>query len=209
MHVMKKKQCPDPACAQVNQFPISIQVINPTYVGKCCELGTNIEGTDYLRRCAEISNIAKMIGRVCLKDDQIIIGETERGNKFAKYQIAINRKLFDTSSVDSEDHSDYPVVYSYDDVADQDEAMLCEGALIYLDGYVHTMNTTQQVECCRCHKVFEVKNLRMNLTPYSNEYLRDYKNDGLQSTHGSKSDGKNIVLDEMNGNGIDPADNMD
>ncbi len=207
MHVTKHKQCPDPACAKVNIFTTPTQVINPVYLGRCYELNTNIEGTDYLRKCAEVSNIAKVIGRVCLTDDQIIIGETERGNKFAKYQIAINRKLFDSSSEGVEDHSDYPVVYSYDDIADQDEAMLCQGALIYIDGYVHMMTVTQNVECCACGKQFPVKQSRMNLTPYSVEYLRDYKNDGLESTHVKNGDGdaKGEELDGIGNNDLDPV----
>lgn len=178
-HVIKHKQCPH--CGKINVVESSVQCVNPIFIGRCISLNTGVEGVEYMRKCAEISNIAKVIGRVCVKD--IITGETERGNKYAKYQIAINRKLFDNTAVDEEDHADYPVVYSYDDTADSDEAMLCEGALIYLDGYIHTMEFEQNILCCECNQVFTVKTQRMNLTPYSNEYLRDYKEDGLQSTH--------------------------
>ncbi len=180
-HIIRRKRCPE--CGQINETDELMQVITPAYIGKCCELSTNLQGTDYLRHCAEISNIAKVIGRVCIKDDKFIVGETESGDKFMKYQIAVNRKLFDTTSLGADDHSDYPVVYSYNDVADKDEAMLCEGALIYVDGYVHTMEYDEQIECCECHKTFPIKTQRMNLTPYANEYLRDYKMDALPSKY--------------------------
>ena len=147
-HVTKHKQCPH--CGTVNAFEASMQVINPIYIGRCKELETNLEGMDYLKHCAEISNTVKMIGRVCTPDDKIIFGETDRGNLFAKYQIAVNRRFFDTDSVDEEDHSDYPVVYSYDSVAEDDRAMIQQGALIYVDGYLHTMTFDSDVQCCEC-----------------------------------------------------------
>ena len=178
-HVVKHKQCPH--CGQINLIETPLQCITPIYIGKCADLETGVAGVEYLRDCAEISNIAKVIGRVCVKD--ILTGETERGNKYAKYQIAINRKLFDNTAVDEDDHTDYPVVFSYDNVADEDEAMLCEGALIYLDGYLHTMELEQSILCHDCGHTFPIKVQRLNLTPYSNEYLRDYKEDGLESTH--------------------------
>ena len=179
--VVKHKQCPH--CGSINAFDSKIQVINPIYIGRCKELETNLEGMDYLRSCAEISNIVKMIGRVCTPDDEIRFGETDRGDLYAKYQIASNRRFYDIDSLDEDDHSDYPVVYSYNDVAEQDRALIKQGALIYLDGYLHTMSMDLDVTCANCNETFPVKIQRTNLTPYAVEYLRDYKEDGLESTH--------------------------
>ncbi len=176
------KRCRCPKCETVNAFDTSFPTVTPLFVGKCCELDTTTEGTNYLKDCAEISNIVKMIGRVCIDEGDIVYAETDRGDRYAKYKIAINRKFFDTTAMDPDDHTDYPVVYSYNEVADQDIAMLTKGTLIYLDGYLHTMNYEADVQCCECGELFKVPMQRMNLTPYSNEYLRDYK-DGLESTH--------------------------
>ena len=180
-HVTKHRQCP--CCNTVNAFEATMQTINPIYIGRCMELDTNLEGMDQLRKCAEISNIVKVIGRVCTPDDKIIFGETDRGNLFAKYQLAVNRRFYDVDSVDEEDHSDYPVIYSYDSVAEEDQAMIKQGALMYVDGYLHTMTFDSDVQCCECNEPFKIKLNRMNITPYAVEYLRDYKNDVLESTH--------------------------
>lgn len=177
------KRCKCPYCESINAFDTNLATINPIYVGRCYELNTNIEGTDYMRNCAEISNIVKMIGRLCIDEDKIVYGETDSGDRYARYKIATNRKFFDASAIDLEDHADYPVVYSYNDVADQDIAMMKKGTLIYLDGYLHTMEYNVSVTCFECGKDFDVTLQRMNLTPYSNEYLRDYKENGLESTH--------------------------
>jgi len=178
-----KKQCKCPKCESVNVFDTPFPTITPLFVGKCTELGTNVEGTDYLKDCAEISNIVKLIGRVCIDKEDFQYGETDRGDRYVKYKIAVNRKFFDASSEGLDDHTDYPVVYSYNDVADSDMAMLKKGTLIYLDGYLHTMNYDAEVECCECGESFKVPMQRMNVTPYANEYLRDYIEDGMESTH--------------------------
>jgi len=180
-HITKHCKCPN--CESVNGFNATFPTVCPIYVGRCAELETSVEGTDYLKNCAEVSNVAKVIGRVCINDDDFVYAETDRGDRYAKYQIAVNRKFYDSTAVDAEDHADYPIVYSYNDVADQDKAMLKQGALIYLDGYLHTMKYDAEVECFECGQTFNVPMQRMNLTPYSNEYLRDYKTDGLASTH--------------------------
>ncbi len=177
------KHCQCPKCATVNAFDTNLPIIVPLYVGRCVELETTTEGMDYLKDCAEISNIVKVIGRLCIDESDIVSGETDRGDAYAKYKIAVNRKFFDTNSLDAEDHTDYPVIYSYNDVAKKDIAMLKKGTLMYVDGYLHTMKYDANIECCECGESFTVPIQRMNITPYSNEYLRDYKEDGLESTH--------------------------
>lgn len=177
------KRCSCPRCATVNAFDTNFPTVVPLYVGKCVELSTTTEGTDYMKNCAEISNIVKIIGRLCIDKEDIVYAETDRGDRYAKYKIAVNRKYFDQTAVDEEDHTDYPVVYSYNEVADQDMAMMKKGTLIYLDGYLHTMKYDADVVCCECGEKFTVSMQRMNLTPYSNEYLRDHIEDGLESTH--------------------------
>ncbi len=177
------KRCQCPSCQTVNAFDANLATVTALYVGKCVELDTTTQGMDYLKNCAEISNIVKIIGRVCVDEEDIQYAETDRGDRYAKYKIAVNRKFFDTSSLDLDDHTDYPVVYSYNEVADNDIAVLKKGTLIYLDGYLHTMKYDAEVECCECGEKFNVPMQRMNLTPYSNEYLRDFKDDVLESTH--------------------------
>ncbi len=181
-HSKRNKQCP--CCGAINVIESPIQIVNPVYIGVINDkFEDDTSGTNYLMKCAEISNIAKIIGRVCTPTEQIITGETERGELYCRYQLAVNRKLYVLDSIDEEDHADYPLVYSYGKTASDDSQVLQQNALIYVDGYVHTVVLDQEVECAECHNNFPIKTQRMNLTPYSNEYLRDFKGDVLESTH--------------------------
>lgn len=178
----KKLKCPHCGSTVIIEMPIA--TIEPVYIGVVEDRLNNVtDGTNYLLHCAEISNEAKVIGRVCTPTENIISGETDRGDIYARYQLAVNRKLYIKGSIDEEDHTDYPFVYSYKDVAQSDLAVLQQGALIYLDGYIHTMQYDRETTCPDCGQDFTFQSQRMNLTPYANEYLRDFKDDVLESTH--------------------------
>jgi len=184
-HSTRNKICPH--CGKINELNTSIQVINPTYIGAVeTSLKNDTDGTNYLLECAEISNIAKVIGRVCTPTEDIVFGETDTGEAYTKYQIAVNRKLFVRDSEGEEDHADFPVVYSYGEVAREDKEVLQQGALVYIDGYIHTMIRDLTAACDECGQPFTYKAQTMNLTPYSMEYLRDYRDDVLESTHTSQ-----------------------
>lgn len=195
-HATRSKICPH--CGKINVLNTSMQIINPIYIGVANDtLKNDTDGTTYLLSCAEISNIAKVIGRVCTPTDDIVFGETDKGEVYARYQIAVNRKLYVKDSEDEADHADFPIVYSYGDIARDDKEVLQQGALVYLDGYIHTMLREQEVTCDECNEVFTFKTQYMNLSPYSMEYLRDFKDDVLESTH--TSDG-NVSDPEMQKN---------
>lgn len=180
-YAKKKVKCP--FCGEYVTLESPLATINPIFVGIVDDrMQNDTDGANYLMSRAEISNEAKVIGRVCTPTEKIMSGETERGDTFTKYQLAVNRKLFIKDSIDEEDHTDYPVVYSYGNVAKDDFQVLQQNALIYLDGYIHTMMYDQATTCTNCGKDFTFSSQRMNLTPYSNEYLRDYE-DVLESTH--------------------------
>lgn len=192
-HSTRSKICPH--CGKINVLETSIQTINPVYIGAVNDtLKNDTDGTTYLLGCAEISNIAKVIGRVCTPTEEIVFGETDKGEVYARYQIAVNRKLFVKDSEGEEDHADFPIVYSYGDVARDDKDVLQQNALVYLDGYIHTMLRDQLVTCDECGGEFTFKTQCMNLSPYSMEYLRDFKDDVLESTH---VDNGNVSNPEM------------
>lgn len=179
-NAMRRKICPE--CNAAVLIPTPVSTIYPTYIDMVTHLSNDTEGFQYLYTRAEHSNHAKVIGRVCTPTDKILHGETDHGDLYARYQLAVNRKLFVKDSIDEEDHTDYPFVYSYGDVADKDLTILKQGTLIYLDGYLHTMVFEDEAECSECHNIFPFKYQRMNLTPYSTEYLRDY-DELTPSTH--------------------------
>ena len=169
-NVKRKLQCPH--CGQAGIYDGMITVINPVYVGVRKNLDSDAEGTAEIYKIAEISNVAKVVGRVC--SPEITMFNNDEGAIGARYQIAINRKLFVTGT-EPEDHTDYPWVYSYGDVAETDQQALRQGSLVLLDGYVHTMKFKQNIYCSNpeCGEMFDFPNQSMNITPYSCEYLEN------------------------------------
>ena len=169
-NVKRSLQCP--YCGNVALYDGMITVINPVYVGIRKNFDSDSEGYAELLQCAEISNTAKVIGRVC--SPAIEVFRNDEGALGARYQIAINRKLYVTGT-DPEDHSDYPWVYSYGGVAEEDQSVLQQGSMLYLDGYVHTMKFKQKTYCQNpeCMEVFDFPNQSMNITPYACEYLEN------------------------------------
>ena len=192
-----KKDIICPECGEVNTIDCSIQTINPVFVGILNnQIHNDTEGQKYLLDCAEVANIAKVIGRVCTPDEDIYFAENDTGSLYARYQLAVNRKLYIKDSEGEEDHADFPVVYSYDDIAKADKQIIKQNTLVYLDGYVHTMIYDQPIECTSCGNNFTYKSQKMNLTPYAMEYLRDF-DELLESTHGSKNDPANNDPEQM------------
>ena len=180
------RKCPH--CGKIHNLEMGMQTINPSFIGTITHLNSDTEGLSYMIDTAEISNVAKVMGRVCTNTDSIVTAETDRGVLYTRYQLAVNRKLFIKGTSTYEDHTDYPLVYSYDDTAYQDSLVLRQGSLIYLDGFVHTIKNNQDVECDECGNTFSYEVQRMSLTPYSNEYLRDYDMDALEQTHPVEND---------------------
>ena len=194
-HSQRTQICPH--CGEKNIIETAIQTIKPIYVGIVDDrMKNDTDGQNYLIHCAEIANIAKVIGRVCTNTEDIYFGETEQGELYGRYQLAVNRKLYIRDSEDEEDHADFPVIYSYGDIAKEDQQILKQNTLVYLDGYIHTMIYEQPVECSHCGEEFKYKSQKMNLTPYSMEYLRDF-DELLESTHGSKKDIQDATPEEV------------
>lgn len=172
------------ACGETTTVDAPIQLINPSFVGAVVtNIQNNTEGLNYLLNVAEISNIAKVIGRVCCPTDSITMAETENGVPYCRYQLAVNRKLYVADSDGEEDHADYPVVISYGDIAYDDHDVLQQNALVYLDGYIHVIQQERTTICPHCGATIPYKTASMTLSPYSMEYLRDFKDDVLESTH--------------------------
>ena len=183
-----KKKCLCPFCNQTTTTIMSMETINPTYVDVVNnQMNNDTDGMNYLIDCAEIANEAKIIGRVCTPTDDIITGETERGDRFTRYQLAVNRKLYIKGSVDEEDHTDFPVVCSYGKVAEDDFEILKQNTLVYIDGYIYTRKYEAEVICENCGEKISFNNQKMHLSPYSVEYLRDY-DELLESTHKTATD---------------------
>lgn len=183
--MIRNKYCEK--CGALNVIESAIQTINPTFIGVLSsECKNDTSGTKYLLDVAEVSNVAKVIGRVCSPTEHLALGETDQGISYCKYQLAVNRKLYIDGSDGDEDHADFPIVYSYGSNAEDDFLVLQQGALVYIDGYIRTSTLEKSITCEHCGEVFVVPTKRMTLSPYSTEYLRDFKGDVLESTHGEE-----------------------
>ena len=55
-----------------------------------------------------------------------------------------------------------------------DANILCQGTLVYLDGFLRTKTYPHPVTCESCGGEFSFEHQRATLSPYSMEYLRDY-----------------------------------
>jgi hypothetical protein len=163
-----------PHCGKQVSVEVEIQTVYPTFVDVLHHFDSSRECKDYLISCAEVSNVAKVLGRVCTPTDEIYIGENDRGDVFARYKIAVNRKLYVPGSENADDHTDYPWVYSFGDTAIDDAHTLQQGTLVYLDGYLHTKTYSQKTTCDECGTEFTFEHQQASLSPYSMEYLRDY-----------------------------------
>jgi hypothetical protein len=171
-HSMRKVICPH--CGQRIPVEVEIQSVYPTFVDALHHFDSSRECKDYLISCAEVSNVAKVLGRVCTPTDNIFVGETEHGEVYTRYQIAVNRKLYIPGSENADDHTDYPWVCSYGDIATDDAHTLQQGTLIYLDGHLRTKTYSHPTTCPECGTQFTFEHQRASLSPYSMEYLRDY-----------------------------------
>jgi len=175
-------KCECPNCHKINSFSYQLNCVSPQFVQRMAHFDTSAEGLSYLKNHAEISNICKVIGTVCVSGENFRNGESENGDSFLKYKIAVNRKIKEFDSVDKEDHVDYPYVCSFNDVAAGDRKMLKLGTMIYIDGFVHTSAPSIGVLCGECSTEFSTRVQNMNITPYSVEYLRDYIDNGFEQS---------------------------
>jgi single-stranded DNA-binding protein len=195
---VRKKICP--CCNAENHVQVTTQVITPSYIGIVkTGLTSDSEGLNELIDTAEISNFAKIIGRVCTPTDKIHYGTTERNDIFTRYQLAVNRKMYIAGSDGYDDHTDYPWIISYGKQAYNDHIALQQGSLVYLDGFVHTMLMKVHAKCTECGEDFTFESQRMMLTPFSVEYLQNCNNSDIDQTRENKDEEDNTTPDHDRG----------
>lgn len=92
-----------------------------------------------------------------------------------RYGLGVNRKYFIKEQ--KNEHSDYPWVYSYGEQADTDFRYLKKGSLILVDGFIHNENAMTRMKCEACDSDYTFPDVGTQFTPYSIEYLNDYKSE--------------------------------
>jgi hypothetical protein len=119
----------------------------------------------------ENSNQCLIIGTVVTEPELIVNKKVH----LCRYGLGVNRKYFIKEQ--KNEHSDYPWVYSYGEQADTDFRYLKKGSLILVDGFIHNENAMTRMKCEACDSDYTFPDVGTQFTPYSIEYLNDYKSE--------------------------------
>jgi len=163
-NVIRGKICPQ--CGHTTLQKGVLDYIEPIYIGIRAHANSGTDGAEYLRSCAEASNILKLIGVVCQEPEFYTY---PNGVEYAHYNIAVNRKYF----VDGQPEvsADFPWVKTYGEQAAKDREAIRKGSLIYIDGYLKSEKSVQKTVCDACGYEFDFEHMVTVVRPYSVEYL--------------------------------------
>lgn len=163
-NIVRGKTCP--VCKHVTLDRGVLDYIEPIYIGIRAHANSATDGADYLRQCAEASNIVKLIGVVCKEPEFYTY---ENGKDYAHYNLAVNRKLFVEGQ--PEVSADFPWVKTYGEQAVKDKVAIKKGSLVYIDGYVKAEKSKQDTICEKCGEHYNFEHMVNVVIPYSVEYL--------------------------------------
>ena len=122
----------------------------------------------------ENSNQALIIGKVVT--DPEIVPNGKNSTTCCRYGLGVDRKYYIATQDDKT--ADYPWVYSYGEQAETDKIKLMKFKTeVLIDGFIHNKKIKSRMTCDNCGCNFVYQNLITQITPYSVEYLRDYKTD--------------------------------
>lgn len=118
----------------------------------------------------EFSNHISILGNLCQPVRYFHEGKIQTST----FQIATDRKF--VVPADSADvTADYPLVRSYGKQAKRDGLCLDTGSMIFIDGYLHTRRPPRKSICQTCGKEFEWVDSVMEIIPFVEDYLANYK----------------------------------
>ena len=163
-NIKRGKKCP--RCGHIMVGDGTLDYIEPIYIGIRAHAQSGTDGAEYLKMCAEMSNMLKLIGTVC-QDPQFY--QYENGTDYALYNVAVNRKFYVNGQ--PETSADFPWVKTYGEQATKDKEAIRKGSLIYIDGCLKTEKATQKVTCSECGEEFDFEQVVLVARPYSVEYL--------------------------------------
>lgn len=172
---MRKSICP--ACGAINYKENAVSTFvypqSVTRLGSYTEFYDNkLETPDSLlmKNYQENSNQCLIIGTV-ITDPQFIAGDVD----LCRYGLGVDRKYYVKEQ--SEQHSDYPWVYSYGEQAEWDAKYLRKKSVILMDGFIHNEWYKADKACKACNHKYTVDEVGTQFTPYSIEYLSGYMTD--------------------------------
>ncbi len=182
----KKLYCA--CCSQLIEVEGITTFITPIYINLCerakCEgfpdgFDTQ-QSISLLRDRAEISNVIKLIGRLCREPERIM--NVKQAS--AQYQIAVNRK-FKIREDSPDTKTDFPWIKSYGPQAEEDFNALHVNSLIYVDGCIQSRQIKRRLCCPHCGGENSFDDVAYEIVPYSVEYLADCALPDPQEDHRS------------------------
>ncbi len=175
--VHKKSKCS--ICGHINVkyqatstvvYPINLTRIG-SYLGYYDEKGESPDSI-LMKNYKEISNQCIIFGTVVSSPELI---NDRSGNTCCRYELGVNRKYYIRTQDDK--HADYPWVYSYGKQADRDSKYLTRQSEIFIDAFIHNERIMTKHTCENCNSVYSYPDIGTQFTPYSVEYVSNYKTD--------------------------------
>lgn len=168
-NVKKSKKCP--CCGEKNGIIGELVYIHPISIK--LENDKNLSQTDILKKLrenCEFSNSVHMVGNLCRDVNYYTDGK----KRICQYQLAINRNYHIREDA-AEIKTDYPWIYSYGDIAENDASVMHEGTLVLIDGMLRTREIKdRKLVCEKCGTEYFFNDNALEVIPYKTEYLQNF-----------------------------------
>lgn len=163
--VIKTTVCPQ--CSYKNSTQGNSVFVTPIYICRREQELSPADGIRILKERCEVSNTVAVIGTLCRDPEG---HEDDKGQHYARYQLAVNRK-FHIKEDDPSIKTDYPWVKTFGYQALNDAKGLRMGSVVYINGAIQTREIERVTTCEKCGTKYKWKEQVAEIVPYSTEYL--------------------------------------
>ena len=169
--INKSQTCPK--CGTRVEKEGELSYINPIYAKKRAHVSNDDDAHANLVENREISNIAFMLGRICIEPKKIV---TAKNKVIVQYPLAVNRK-YRNKFDEIDEKTDYPWIKEYGEIAANDLEKIHVNTIVFVDGCVQARTIKRACTCPNCKIKFEWPDKTMEIAPYSVEYVDNYYTD--------------------------------
>ena len=169
--INKSQTCPK--CRKKEKKEGELSYINPIYAKKRAHVSNDDDAHANLVENREISNIAFMLGRICIEPKKIV---TAKNKVIVQYPLAVNRK-YRNKFDEIDEKTDYPWIKEYGEMAANDLEKIHVNTIVFVDGCVQARTIKRACTCPNCKIKFEWPDKTMEIAPYSVEYVDNYYTD--------------------------------
>ena len=169
--INKSQTCPK--CGTRVEKEGELSYINPIYAKKRAHVSNDDDAHANLVENREISNIAFMLGRICIEPKKIV---TAKNKVIVQYPLAVNRK-YRNKFDEIDEKTDYPWIKEYGEMAANDLEKIHVNTIVFVDGCVQARTIKRACTCPNCKIKFEWPDKTMEIAPYSVEYVDNYYTD--------------------------------